>query len=360
VKQPATGIVAALVVIAISLGFISFFSFGTFTGWVAYFIQCMIPMQIIIGVTWGSNQPAFAQKPQPLKGLILILLSVLSGIVVAYTLWATIGGRVSPPTPMPIMFTIASVLTTFWLAIMFGGWPFTSIFKNPVAAGLAVWVAAYAITYAIYRIGFDFAFLKGAPIYLPELDPHGAFNAWNITVWYITAVGILFLLLHFDLWPFTLSGSIMKQPTLGIVWTIVAAIVGTAAYYIGVTTMHMDVVAFMISVPIPFIFGTIIVLNMLQGSMFASLKQPVKGIMNAAAAMIVGSLLAWAYASLSKYTTGDLHSGPPPYELEIWTASALLGVTFPFLIFSAEFFRLWPFHRPQMEAQAKARATGQA
>jgi hypothetical protein len=41
--------------------------------------------------------------------------------------------------------------------------------------------------------------------------------------------------------------------------------------------------------------------------------------------------------------TGRLHSGPPSYDFEIWLASALLAVTFPFLIISAVFFDFWPF-----------------
>jgi len=43
--------------------------------------------------------------------------------------------------------------------------------------------------------------------------------------------------------------------------------------------------------------------------------------------------------------TGVLKSGPPAYDFELWIASALLGVTFPLLIFHAEFFKLWPLKR---------------
>ena len=44
VKQPVLGVVATAVVVALSLGFISLFAFPTFTGWVAYFLLCVIPM----------------------------------------------------------------------------------------------------------------------------------------------------------------------------------------------------------------------------------------------------------------------------------------------------------------------------
>jgi hypothetical protein len=49
------------------------------------------------------------------------------------------------------------------------------------------------------------------------------------------------------------------------------------------------------------------------------------------------------YQSLAGVVTGRLHAGPPSYDFEIWLASALLAVTFPFLIISAVFFDFWPF-----------------
>src|SRR5262249_23879810 len=153
------------------------------------------------------------------------------------------------------------------------------------------------------------------------------------TVWYVTAIGIMFFMLHFDLWPLTQFPGIMKQPVLGIVWTLIAAILGSAAYWLWVKIIGMDVVAFLVAVPISFIFGTIIVLNMLQGSLFPSFKQPIKGIASATMAMALGIILARLYSAASQWTTGTVHPGPPSYDLEIWTASALLGVTFPFLIF---------------------------
>jgi hypothetical protein len=56
-KQPAVGIAATALIIALSLGFISLFSFSTFTGWVAYYLLCVIPIQIVIAVTWGASIP---------------------------------------------------------------------------------------------------------------------------------------------------------------------------------------------------------------------------------------------------------------------------------------------------------------
>jgi hypothetical protein len=99
----------------------------------------------------------------------------------------------------------------------------------------------------------------------------------------------------------------------------------------------------MVNVPIPFIFGTIVTLNMLEGSLFRKRKQPIKGLFSTIAAILIGIGLSWLYQSLAAIVTGRLHSGPPSYDFEIWLASALLAVTFPLLIISAVFFDFWPF-----------------
>ena len=91
-------------------------------------------------------------------------------------------------------------------------------------------VACYVINYIFFRIFFNYDFMKGAPVYVAAQDPQGMFNAWNCVVFYVTAIGVMFLSLCFDLWPFTKSPSLMKQPVLGIVWTIVALVIGYAAH----------------------------------------------------------------------------------------------------------------------------------
>ena len=94
----------------------------------------------------------------------------------------------------------------------------------------------------------------------------------------------------------------------------------------------------MVRVPVPFIFGTIVVLNMLQGSLFANYQQPMKGILNVVAVVVIGQVAVATYGALAPMVTGPVAPGPPTYDFEIWLASALLSVTFPLLIFYAEFF----------------------
>jgi hypothetical protein len=357
-KQPVLGIAATALIVAISLGFISLFDFAKFSGWIATFLLCIIPMEIVMGVIWGMKQPGFAANAsQPVRGILFSVIALVTGAVVALAHWTGVGGALSPPTPMLTQCLIASVVIMFCMAIMWGGWPFTAVIKNPIAAGLAILVVCYAINYAFFRWFFNYEFMQGAPVYVPAQDPHGMFNAWACVVFYVTAITPMFLTLCFDLWPFTKFPALMKQPTLGFVWTLISLVIGWLAYYIGVDVIKMDMVAFMVSVPIPVIFGVIFVLNMLQGSLFANFTQPLKGVLNTVTAIVLGNLFALMYRSLASSVTGKLDAGPPAYQSEIWLASALLSVTFPFLVAYADFFTMWPLQRATA-AQALETAGG--
>jgi hypothetical protein len=357
-KQPGLGIVATILVMAIALGFVSLFSFPTFAGWVAYFLLCVIPIQIVMAVTWGTEQPrAAARAPQPMRGLLQTLFALAVGLVVSTLALRLVGAGVTPPAPILAHWVIVSVPVTFWAAIMFGGWPFTKIIRSPLLAGLTMLVACYVVNGILFRIFFNYEFMQGAPVYVASIDPHGLFNGWSALVFYVTALAGMFFIISFDLWPFTTAPALMQQPALGIVWTIGALLLGGLAFYVGVDLMHMDVVSFLVTVPVPFIFGSIVVLNMLQNSLFAKMAQPAKGIANVVAVVVIGTVLSKAYGALAPTVTGALNAGPPGYDFEIWLASALLSVTFPFLIFFAEFFKYWPLTgvRAPQGAPASAR-----
>ena len=251
-KQPALGLVASALVIAVSLGFVALFPSAKFLGSVTYCLLCIIPMEIVIGITWGCKQPGFAaSRSQPLKGIMLAMLTVGVGVIVA-TAYFLLFGSVRPLPPMTIMCAIVSVIITFWAAIMWGGWPFTTLIKHPVGAGLTMLVVCYAVNYLLFRLFFSYEFMRGAPVYVESLDPRGLFNANLALVFYITAIGIMFLMLHFDLWPLTKFGSVMKQPVLGLVWTVICLALGGIVFYIGIFALGMDPLQFMVRVPIPF------------------------------------------------------------------------------------------------------------
>src|SRR5438876_3081732 len=250
--QPALGLAATAIVIAISLGYIALWDFGTFNGWIAFLALSFIPFEVVTGVIWGGNPPFAAGLRQPVKGLVLLLVTLLVGAVVSQVVYRTLGASHGDPGPMLAFFSICVIVTTFFWTIAFGGWPLT-IFKNPVAAGLATWLACYVVGFAIYWICCDFTYLEGAPVYVASADPKGLFNAWSVPVYYMAALSILFAWLCFDLWPLTSNPRIMKQPTLGIVLVGASLLLGYVMYYVAVYVMTIQNVEFLLRVPIAFI-----------------------------------------------------------------------------------------------------------
>src|SRR5262245_11009291 len=94
-KQPWTGVAATALIIVIALAFISLFPIPLFTGWVSYFLLCVIPMQIIVAVVWHSDPAFTAGQRQPVKGLMLILSTLVVGVLVLAATFMTIGGGIS-------------------------------------------------------------------------------------------------------------------------------------------------------------------------------------------------------------------------------------------------------------------------
>jgi hypothetical protein len=345
--QPLLGVVATAFVLAVSLAFLAAFDFPTFVGWVSFYMLGVVPLQIVVVVVWGANPPFAARLRQPAKGLALLAATALGAAAIAPVVLQLVGEGISPPGPIPSQYAVVVVPTTFFMAIAFGGWPFSAVTKNPIVAGFLLLAVSYALTYALFRVFFNYEFLQGTPVYL-QSAPQGLFNGVSALVFYVTMLGGMFLMLHFDLWPFTLAAGLMKQPVLGLVWTIAATAVGAVVMWITTGILALDPMYVLTRVTAPFIFGTIIVLNMLQNSLFARLRQPLKGAANTLAAATTGGVLAHLYGRVDRMIVGlELPSGAPGYEYELWLVNALLSVTFPFLIVYAAYFTFWPMAKQQ-------------
>jgi hypothetical protein len=207
----------------------------------------------------------------------------------------------------------------------------------------------------VFRVFFNYDFLQGAPVYLASA-PHGMYNAVVALVFDVTALAVMFLVLCFDLWPLTTSAAVMKQPVLGVVWLAIACAGAALVMWVTLGVIGMDPMIVLTRVTAPVIFGSIIVLNMLQNSLFDGKKQPLKGVLNAVAAIVIGVGLANVYGALAPAIAGmALPSGAPGYEYEIWLVNALLSVTFPFLVFFAACFGYWPLAPAAAAPEAAAR-----
>jgi len=339
------GIVATAAIVVVSLAFIACLEWPTFRDWVSYYLICTIPFSFVVGAFWRGEHPrAVRALNQPWRGLAFLAMALLVGAVVAVLQLITVGGGVTPPSVMVAQSIIISVPITFFLAVVWGGWPFTRIHR-PLVGGFALLISAYAITDLLFKLLFNYEAMRGTPVYVEALDPHGIFDAWTILVFIVTCMASALLLAHLSLWPLSLRQRLMAQPLLGACWTVVAMVISGLAMFVGVGLVGMTPPRFLTTVTVPFLFGSIVVLTMLEGAAFSRWAQPRRGIASAILAAAVGVTLARFYVAMSGLVTGDLVWGAPGFEGEVWLASALLAVTFPFLSFHADFFGLWPLRR---------------
>ena len=351
-KQPWLGIAATVLIIGLAFLAILPWSYSTFGGVFSDVMMCMIPVSAVIGMLWqGATPQAIAQLPQPLRGATFTALGGAVGTVVFFILSATLGGG-KGATPFLGFGIILSVVVTFMLALMWGCWPFTLI-RNKLLAGLAFLATAYAVTALLTRT-LNFSFLAGAPFY-EGMDPAGPIPAWDGLVGAITCLAAMFVVLHFDL-PVERFPRLLKQPVLGVLWTVAANVVGWGAYLLATRVLALAPDTFLVTVPVPFIFGSVILLTPLGASATRRFAGPVKGAVGALVAMVLGSVLARVYLLLMPLLTRDI----PATQLDhnLWLATALLGVTFPFLAWHHDYFQLWPLRATSTDVAMPARNAG--
>ncbi len=340
-KQPWLGIAGSAVAITVGLLATLPWSFETLTGVFADVMMCTIPFTVVVASFWHGRDPrALAALPQPWRGVSFLGLAAGVAGVVYLIVSATIGGG-RGATPFLAFGIILSVVVTFWLVAVFGGWPF-NLLRNRTLAGVLVLVAVYLLAGLFVRL-LDFGFLAGQPFY-PGMDPAGPIPAWDGLVGGVTCLATVFLFLHFELWPISRFPRLLRQPVLGVVWTPLILLVGLGAYLLGTRVFGLTPDAFLVAVPVPFMFGTVVLLTMLKGSVTSRLRGVARGTASSLVAFVLGTALARLFLVLMPVLTPDVPQAGPAGELNVhlWLASALLSVTFPLMAMYHDFFQLWP------------------
>lgn len=348
-RQPVAGIIASILVVVISIWVSLAFLPDYFLSWVNLLMVSMVPIQIVIGLVWHCKQPeSIGRIPQPTRGLVFLLLTIAIGVLVAIVSNSTIGGGLTPPTPFVNMFVILSVLVTIGLVIPLQCWPFTSILgKHPVAMGFALLVAAYVITWLLFATLFNFDFLHQAPFYRTVLDPHGSFIAWYPLTCGLCSVATILSLVLLDFWPVSILARSVpafgRQPLFGIASGLLIALVVTAVWQLCIVHLGMDVVQLLVRT-VSMIFGIFIVLVMFEGAPFIRLPQPWRGLLLVSSAALLAVCMYFLYRHFAVDRLA-LPEGAPGYALELWLATSMLAITFPLMVFYANFFDYWPLRR---------------
>lgn len=350
IKQPILGLIGAAVTIVLSLAISTAFHPDTFGTWVGFLAICAIPTQIVIGLVWQNRYPGvLARLPQPARGAaVLAILAGAAAVLAPATLYL-VGGGVTPPTPFLNMYVIMTVVATIWLVAVFQCWPAGALCAHPAAHGLGTLALAYLSAWLLFRAGFDFRAMAAAPFYLATLDPHGAIPAWHILSYAVTTVAVIMSLVLLDFWPFSALVSkvpvLGRQPLFGLTVSALVLPVSALIWTAGVQVAGMDVVDYLVRVPVSFVFGTFIVLTLFQTAPFQGLAQPAKGM----GLIACSAVLALATYSLYRFTAlatmGEIAAGPPAYGLDLWIATAMLSITFPTIVAYGDGFGFWPFVR---------------
>jgi hypothetical protein len=354
-KKPLLGFLATVIVVFIAYALINIFTVPTFISWACCLTLCIIPIEIIVGLAWQGNYPPPAAKlEQPLKGFYLTFFCAIVAAIVAGWSIKTVGGYALPPTPFVIFFLIMMVIMTFFMVVVWQCWPAVGIKKHPAFIGFGTLIVAVIVAWILYKLCFNFGFMKGAPFYSAVLDPGGAFNAWKALAYFLTALAIMLLWLELDFWPLSSIAAkapvVGKQPLWGIIVTIVILIVSYIIQSIFVDGLGVDPVIYAVQAPICTIFGCFIMLLLFQTWPVQTVKQPGKGIVLIIISLILALVMYRLYHWFSFLVAGTLPSGPPGYVLELWVATSLLCFTFPVIAAYSGFFSYWPLS----EAKPKA------
>jgi hypothetical protein len=345
-QQPLLGIFSTLSVIVVAMVVISLFSESIFSSWVSFLLMCCVPALIVCGLVWGGNYPEVVVTMSPAgKGLLLTLISMATGVLIAAAILVLVADKAVPPGPQHNIFIISFIVAMFWVVAVFQCEPLASLFKHPLALGAAIITLCFLLAYAVFHYVMNFEFLSQAPFYQAHMDGQGPFMAFDVLTTMVSSVAMIMAFIMLDFWPVSLmpgAQSKVGQILWSILW-IVGLAIGLRFIFVGI--LQMDQVVYMAAVPIPFIFGAFIMLNLFEASLFAEMPAPAKGFLYCLVSGLLAAALYPLFQFLGPIVSGEMASGGPSYQLEFWCANAMLAVSFPLIVIYTDFFGHWPLKR---------------
>ena len=318
--------------------------------WIVFLFLAATPTQIIVGIFWNNNLPfikGLDKKSQPLKGIVLTCFSGLMGFLVASFSLLVLGKGISAPTPQLVHFLIIAIIIMIWFAIVVNFWPFVNKIKNSTLIGISTLVTVYLLAFLVWNSFFDYTSVAGlAPWYSEILDPKGIYDFVPAIVFIITTCPIILYLSLFDGWLLDRWNK-GKQPGKMIMNTIIVLLISLGFQWFFSSVLGMDLMVYMVMVPVCMVFGVFVVNNLTRFMLFEDMGQPFKGIYKMIVATLVGFVMYMIYYNVADFLTGiPMASGREGnYQLDLWIADTMLGVSFPLIIIITGFFNFWPILR---------------
>lgn len=347
-KQPTLGILSAIIVIIFSLSVSSSFEPSFFGSWVTLILISMVPVQIIMTLYMQNKIITPIDKlKQPINGLVRTIIMVIFGLIVFEIIQVLFEGQGKVPTPFSIMYSINTVILTFWLVVVFGGWPFRLI-KNKILSSIFLLIGTMILSYIMFKTMYNFSDFIPAPFYNDLLDPKGLFPAWNILSFVVTTLAVILAWVLLDFFPL---GPKPENPILRILAVgIPVLILSYVMWKVGIDIAG-DPVKYMVNIAIAIIFGEFVVLLMMETAPVQTLAQPIKGIVLIFIACVIAYIFNIIYTTVILSLYPDMPSGSPTFGLEMWTASAMLAVTFPTFVLFSQLFNFWPFRKNEISEE---------
>ena len=352
VTQPWRGLFGTALTLWVAFAIAAAFDMQGFLGNFTLLIMSFVAIEVIMGLGWGGKFPSVAGWPQPWPGLFLTGFMIVVATLAYFTLRAFVSGGAAHPATN--ILAICVVITTFFLVIAFGMWPFQ---KTTVPTrGFLTWFLAYVITYIIWQF-FNFSLLScptgvspspiaPVPFYGPggPLAPLAAFCPTGPIPWesifsfYFWALLFLFVFVHLGMWPFCKSPGLMKQPVMGIVVTISCLILSAIAQVISLQVLSIEPLRHLLN-GICYLFGMLFFLVMLQTWPGRALSQPGGGFLNVVLSIPIAIIAFYAIGGFCQWHFGKAFA----YPASIFSmGNVMLGLTFPAWAAYGAFFDFWP------------------
>jgi len=355
VTQPWRGIFGLVITLAVMLIITSIFDIKGYLGLFTTFIMCNVPLVAVIGAGWEGKYPSTEGLSQPARGFLLTAFVVLLGILCALGLVNFFAGGAA--TPFIHVQAIVTVITTFFLVIALGMWPFQKL--SLPAKGFLTLILAYIIGWLITLL-FNFSLLSNPQGIIPSpvdpvpfyaqggplapfanIAPMGPFAWESALLFYFCVFTFLFCFVALQFWPFSKSPSLMKQPVMGIVVIVSCLISGIILYFIGVSALKIAPLRFLLYL-VSFLFGLLMFLFMFQMWPGRAIKSPAGcGFLNIILSIIVGII---AYHLLLAFCTSNFGiEAMKQYPNDVFaTANLMLGLVFPAWAMYAVAWDFWP------------------
>jgi hypothetical protein len=340
IQQPTLGILSTIMVMVFSLIISTRYELSVFGSWVTLIVMTMVPVQIVMTLFMqNSISNSIDKLAQPINGIIRTIIMIIFGLIVFTIIQLSFEGIGSQPTPFSIMYCINTVITTFWLVVVFSAWPFRLI-PNKILAGIILLASSMIISYFIFKVMYNFSDFVPAPFYNELLDPKGLFSAWDILSFVVTTLAVILAWVLLDFYPI---GGGPENPVLRILTVSIPVLIITYLFWkVGINFIG-DPVKFMVNITISLIFGEFIVLLMMETAPVQSMSQPNKGIILILLAIVLAFVCNFIYTQVITSIYPAITSGAPSYDIEMWKASAMLAITFPSFVLFSQIFNFWPF-----------------